>query len=135
LEADGVSLISNGGEFGSSALTLFGDCGSIQEPTVPSNAKVKVEQFYCRVLQRPPESDAAIVNWLGYLKSNTFKDLVRVGILRGEFIAGYVTNKSDAAQAATLYDVLLARAADSGGLTTWTNQIALNGWAFAVMHS
>jgi hypothetical protein len=29
LEVDGVSLISNGGDFGSSAYTLFGNCLSI----------------------------------------------------------------------------------------------------------
>jgi hypothetical protein len=43
-------------------------------------SKTLVEQFYCRVLSRPVESDASILGWIEYLESNTVKDLVRVGL-------------------------------------------------------
>jgi hypothetical protein len=69
---------------------------------------------------------------MGTLQSNTVKDLVRLGILSDEFRGRFVNEKSDASQAGTLYDVLLARPADSGGLVTWTNQVELIGWESAV---
>jgi hypothetical protein len=91
-----------------------------------------VEQFYCRVLQRPAESDQTIVGWVDYLKSHTVKDLVRVGILSGEFKINFIDGKSDEALAQTLYDVLLARAGDPGGLAHWGNEVGEIGWENAV---
>jgi hypothetical protein len=91
-----------------------------------------VEQFYCRVLQRKPESDEAIASWADYLKSNTVKDLMRVGILTEEFKIKFVIGKEAESQANTLYDVLLARPADSGGLVTWSEEIRAKGWEYAV---
>jgi hypothetical protein len=94
------------------------------------SSKVLVEQFYCRVLQRPPESDQAILG--DYLKSHTVKDLVRLGILGDEFKIRFVNGKSDETLARTLYDVLLARAGDPGGLETWAEHFRLHGWESAV---
>jgi hypothetical protein len=91
-----------------------------------------VEQFYCRVLQRPPESEDAIVEWVDYLESNTVKGMVRAGILSEEFKLGFVNGKSNETLARTLYDVLLARAGDAGGLVTWAEQISIHGWDSAV---
>jgi hypothetical protein len=91
-----------------------------------------VEQFYCRVLQRPPESDQTIVGWLDYLKSHTIKDLVRLGILGDEFKIRFVNGKSDETLAGTLYDVLLARAGDAGGLALWEEQVGELGWEYVV---
>jgi hypothetical protein len=91
-----------------------------------------VEQFYCRVLHRDVESQASIDTWVTYLRSNTVKDLVRVGILSDEVLAQFVTSKSFEEQAATLYDVLLNRPGDTGGLETWKTEIQLNGWTNAV---
>jgi hypothetical protein len=88
-----------------------------------------VEQFYCRVLQRPPETDQAILGWLDYLNSHTVKDMVRAGILSDEFKLGFLNGKSDETLARTLYDVLLARAVDAGdGLATWGKEVGLFGW-------
>jgi hypothetical protein len=92
------------------------------------STRMLIEQFYCRVLQRPPENDRAIAGWVDYLKSNTVKDMVRAGILGDEFKITFVDGKSDEALARTLYDVLLARPADTGGLATWTTEIGLFGW-------
>jgi hypothetical protein len=100
--------------------------------TCAEASKMLVEQFYCRVLQRPVESDQALLGWIGYLQSNTVKDLVRVGILSDEFRGRFVNEKSAESQAGTLYDVLLARPADTGGLVAWTNQVELIGWESAV---
>jgi hypothetical protein len=83
-----------------------------------------VEQFYCRVLQRPPESDEVIAGWLGYLEDHTVKDLVKNGILGDEFKIRFVDGKSDETLARTLYDVLLAREADAGGLADWKMEVA-----------
>jgi hypothetical protein len=128
LEVDGVSLISNGGEFGSSASMLFGTCLSFGGS--PTSSLVK--QVYCRVLRRPPESKQAIVGWVGYLNSHTVKDLVRLGILSAEFKIRFVDGMSEEALAHTLYDVLLARAGDPGGLDTWEEHIRMHGWDNAV---
>jgi hypothetical protein len=87
-----------------------------------------VEQFYCRVLQRPPESDQAIAGWLNYLKSHTVKDLVSLGVHSNEFKIRFIDGKSDETLARILYDVLLARAGDPGGLVTWEAQISMHGW-------
>jgi hypothetical protein len=87
-------------------------------------SKMLAEQFYCRVLQRPPESDQAILG--DFLKSHTVKDLVRLGILGDEFKIRFVNGKSDETLARTLYDVLLARAGDPGGLDTWAEHIRLH---------
>jgi hypothetical protein len=57
---------------------------------------------------------------------------VRLGILSDEFRGRFVNEKSAASQAGILYDVLLARPADSGGLVTWTNQVELMGWESVV---
>jgi hypothetical protein len=118
--------------------TMPSQSPSKEPSTMPSQSpskdpsKMLVEQFYCRVLQRPAESDQVILGWIEYLQSNTVKDLVRFGILSDEFRGRFVNEKSAASQADTLYDVLLARPADSGGLVTWTTQISLNGWEKAV---
>jgi hypothetical protein len=101
-------------------------------PQMPSPSEMQVEQFYCRVLQRPPESDQTIVGWVDYLKSHTVKDLVRVGILSGEFKIRYVDGKSDETLAQTLFDVLLARAGDPGGLGHWTTKVGELGWKYVV---
>jgi hypothetical protein len=96
----------------------------------------RVEQLYCRVLQRPVESETKIEEWLDWLDygygDNTFKDLVRVVIRSGEFKNNFVTGKSNATLASTLFDVLLARAGDAGGLVTWENHIKVHGWEKAV---
>jgi hypothetical protein len=55
-----------------------------------------------------------------------------VGILSNEFKTRFVNGKSDETLARTLYDVLLARAADPGGLNSWANQISIHGWDSAV---
>jgi hypothetical protein len=91
-----------------------------------------VEQFYCRVLQRPPESEQAILRRLRYLKSHTVKDLVRRGVLGDEFKIKFVNGKSDETLARTLYDVMLARAGDAVGLDSWAEQIGVSGWDSAV---
>jgi hypothetical protein len=109
--------------FGDDAVPGGGRAGCV--PTIPWRL---VEQFYCRVLQRPPESDEAIVGWLSYLKSHTVKDLVRVGILSAEFKSRFVIGKSEETLAHTLYDVLLGRAGDPGGLDYWGTQVGLFGW-------
>jgi hypothetical protein len=132
LEVGGVSVLSNGGEFGTSASTLFGNCLAVQIPTQPFNAKMLVEQVYCRVLQRPPESDEAIVNWLEYLESHTVKDLVRLGILSEEFKTGFLDDKSNESRAATLYDVLLGRTANPTDLAAWGLEVGVAGWEVAV---
>jgi hypothetical protein len=97
-------------------------------PSVEFSSKMLVEQFYCRVLQRPPESDEAIAGWLDYLKSNTVKGMVRLGILGDEFNVKFVNEKSDETLARTLYDVLLARAGDADGLVNWEKEVGLFGW-------
>jgi hypothetical protein len=107
-------------------------CGPQMPSQSPEPGNMLVEQFYCRVLQRPPDSDQAIVGWVDYLKSHTVKDLVRVGILSDEFKINFVDGKLDETLAATLYDVLLARAGDPGGLATWTTEIGSLGWENAV---
>jgi hypothetical protein len=99
-------------------------------PVNPSTGLV--EQFYCRVLQRPPESEDAIVGWLDYLESNTVKDMVRAGILCHEFKTNFVNGQSDKTLARTLYDVLLAREADAGGLVAWEEYISIHGWDSAI---
>jgi predicted methyltransferase MtxX (methanogen marker protein 4) len=68
------------------------------------------------------------VGWAGYLNSNTVKDLVRLGILSAEFKRRFVDGKSNETLAHTLYEVLLARAADPGGLVYWGTQVGLFGW-------
>jgi hypothetical protein len=68
------------------------------------------------------------VGWLDYLKSHTVKDLMRVGILGDEFKSMFVNGKSDETLARTLYDVLLARAVDAGGLPHWGKEVGLFGW-------
>jgi hypothetical protein len=87
-----------------------------------------VEQFYCRVLQRPPESDEVIVGWVDYLKSHTVKDLVRFGLLCDEFKSGFLNGKSDETLVHTLYDVLLAREADAVGLADWKIEVGNDTW-------
>jgi hypothetical protein len=88
-----------------------------------------VEQVYCRVLQRVPEADQVILEWVNYLESNnTVKDMMRAVILTGEFKSKFVNGKSDETLARTLYDVLLAREADAGGLVCWGNEVGLFGW-------
>jgi hypothetical protein len=108
--------------------------GGRAECTSPTSSDEfrRVEQFYCRVLQRPPESDQAFVGWHDYLKTHTIKDLVRFGILGDEFKIRFVTGKSDETLAGTLFDVLLARAGGPGGLDTWAEQIKIHGWDSAV---
>ncbi len=64
--------------------------------------------------------------------SNTVKDLVRVGATSAEFIAKYVTGQPVEDQAITLFDVLLAREPEAGGLATFTNYIRVEGWINAV---
>jgi hypothetical protein len=111
---------------------------SVSPSSTPSRSpskepsKMLVEQFYCRVLQRPPESDQAIFAWVGYLKSHTVKDLVSLGILGDEFKIRFVNGKSDETLARTLYDVLLARAADPGGLAHWRKVVRDLGWEHVV---
>jgi hypothetical protein len=68
------------------------------------------------------------VGWLDYLKSHTVKDLVRVVILSDEFKIRFVNGKSDETLAHTLYDVVLARAGDPGGLAHWTKKVGELGW-------
>jgi hypothetical protein len=72
------------------------------------------------------------VGWVNYLKSHTVKDLVRVGILSDEFKIRFVNQKSDETLAGTLYDVLLARAGDPGGVAHWGNEVGLFGWEYVV---
>jgi hypothetical protein len=91
-----------------------------------------VEQFYCRVLSRPFEDDAFLLEWIDYLETNTVKDLVRAGATSTEFIAKYVTGQSPEDQAVTLFDVLLAREGGPDGLATFTNFIRDEGWTNAV---
>jgi hypothetical protein len=117
--------------FGDDAVPGDGRAGcGLQMPSQAS--KMLVEHFYCRVLQRPPESDRSIINWIDYLQSHTVKDAVRAGIKSAEFKIRFVDNKSDEILAATLYDVLLAQAGDAAGLAYWTNQVELIGWDNAV---
>jgi hypothetical protein len=59
------------------------------------------------------------VGWLDYLKAHTIKDLVRLEILSDEFKVMFVTGKSDETLVRTLFEVLLARAGDAGGLDYW----------------
>jgi hypothetical protein len=115
--------------FGDDAVPGGGRAGCVS-PSTPEWRLV--EQFYCRVLQRPPDSDQAIVGWVDYLKSHTVKDMVRAGILCDEFKNRFVNGKSDETLASTLYDVVLARAGDPGGLAHWENEIGEIGWESAV---
>jgi hypothetical protein len=120
--------------FGDDAVPGGGRAGCGQAPSTVSLGKADainlggadgiVEQFYCRVLQRPPESDEVIAGWLVYLEDHTVKDLVKNGILGDEFKIRFVDGKSDETLAHTLYDVLLAREADAGGLADWTIEVA-----------
>jgi hypothetical protein len=68
------------------------------------------------------------VSWVNYLNSHTVKELVRWGVLCGEFTSRFVDDKSNETLAHTLYDVLLARGADSGGLDYWGKEVGLFGW-------
>jgi hypothetical protein len=58
--------------------------------------------------------------------------MVRAGILCEEFKIRFVNGKSDETLASTLYDVLLARAGDPGGLAHWGKEIGELGWEYAV---
>jgi hypothetical protein len=123
---------------------VLGGCRPGCGPQMPSQSpskmpskepsKILVEQFYCRVLQRLPESDQAIVGWIDYLQSHTVKDLVRFGILGDEFKVRFVDGRPDEILARTgrLYDVLLARAGDAGGLDYWGKEVGLFGWGNVV---
>jgi hypothetical protein len=93
-----------------------------------------VMKFYCRVLQRPLESEVALAGWLEYLKSNTgtVKGMVRDGILSEEFKTNFVNGRTDENLARTLYDVLLAREGDAVDLNSWAGQIGDAGWDSAV---
>jgi hypothetical protein len=53
---------------------------------------------------------------------------VRLGILCDEFKTRFVNGKSDETLARTLYDVLLARTVDAGGLDYWEKEVGLFGW-------
>jgi hypothetical protein len=120
------------GNFGNGVVPGGGrDTCSVATSVEFEATKVLVEQVYCRVLQRPVD-DPAIVTWVNYLQSNTMKDLVRLLSLSGEFTGKFVTTKSFDDQAVTLYDVLLARPADTGGKANWSTQIENNTWEFAV---
>jgi hypothetical protein len=96
-----------------------------------------VEQFYCRVLQRPPQNEQDFAYGVNYLKSHTVKDLMRDGILGDEFRNNFLTEKSDETVVLTLYDVLLSRVADPGGLAGWITAVGTlgtepDGWARVV---
>jgi hypothetical protein len=58
--------------------------------------------------------------------------MVRVGITSAEFKIRFVDGKSDETLARTLYDVVLARAGDPGGLAHWGQEIGGLGWENAV---
>jgi hypothetical protein len=96
-------------------------------PTPDSIATVKA--MYCRVLQRPPDDQGAIDFWTGYLrKGSTAKDMLREFVLVApEFARRFVDGKSHETVAHTLYDVLLARAPDAGGLVHWTKELEVFG--------
>jgi hypothetical protein len=92
----------------------------------------KVEQWYCRVLQRPPDA-GSIAGWVNYLEDNhTVKDMVKLGTETAEFIAGVITGKTHAAIASTIYDVVLNRPGDPTGLVTWAEQIRVHGYGHVV---
>jgi hypothetical protein len=94
----------------------------IQRRMIRRENEMLVQQFYCQVLQRPPESEQRILVWLDYLKSHTVKDMVRSGILGDEFKSSFVHEKSNETIARTLYDVLLARPAGE------EKEVRLFGW-------
>jgi hypothetical protein len=116
--------------FGDDAVPGGGRAGCVT-PT-PSDEWRQVEEFYCRVLQRPPESDQAIMKWHDYLQYNTVKDMMRFGSLSAEFKLKFVNGQSDGALAPILFDVLLARTGGAAGLAHWENEVGLYGWDSAV---
>jgi hypothetical protein len=88
---------------------------------------VLVEQYYCRVLQRPPNDEEN--TWgVDYLKDNSVKDLVRLGILGDEFEDRFVDGKSNETLVHTLYDVLLAREGEAGGFANWVIRVGKYPW-------
>jgi hypothetical protein len=103
--------------------------GAQSERHLQGTTREKVEQAYCRVLQRPGDS-GGIDNWVA--NAITVKGLVKSFILSSEFKKNFVTGKSNAAQARTLFDVLLAREANDAGLDNWENNIKKSGWETAV---
>jgi hypothetical protein len=83
------------------------------------------EAAYCRVLRRQPESNAAITRKVDWMLNggNTAKDLMRQMILSREFEVKFVEEKPPKTVATTLYDVLLDRAPDDGGLNNKINDL------------
>jgi hypothetical protein len=91
-------------------------------------ATAMVEAMYCRVLQRPPESLGAITYWTEYLrKGSTCKDMLRRFLLTPEFASRFVNGKLHETVAHRLYDAVLARAPDAGGLVHWTKELGVFG--------
>ena len=92
-----------------------------------------VRQTYCQVLNRPAESTGAVehhANWLA-VPGRTTKGLVRSFAHQGEF-ESRVTGLDCQAAVTILYDALLAREPDPGGMTTWCNVINTQGYRAAV---
>ncbi len=87
-------------------------------------AEHQVTRLYLAALGRAPDATGLLANSRALLSGTSLSTDAAAFIASGEFARLYGTNQSNAGFVNTLYQNVLHRAGDSGGLQTWNNALA-----------
>jgi hypothetical protein len=94
--------------------------------------KTLLHQTYCRVLERPVDEDALIITGNDMLHGKKVKKVIEDLVKSQEYKDKFYDEDNLRDSVAKLYDHLLARPADDGGLKAWKRVMREQGYETVV---